>query len=210
MVAQNIFFYLLSAVVLGAALSVVTTRNVVRGALFLALVFAGVAGIFILLAAEFLAVTQVLVYIGAIIVVMLFGIMLTRAKIGQETSLTHKHWWMGAGTATLLFGVMAYALVDSYEDEPLATSRDGVVSGVTGEPVDDDLRIDDVVSYSGSADVGYDSGDDEADDADEQGGSNVATISDAIFGVYLVPFEAVSVLLLASLVGAIVIARKDR
>ena len=226
MVAQNVFFYLLAAFIIGAALAVVTTRNVVRAALYLALVFVGVTGIYILLAAEFLAATQVLVYIGAIMVLMLFGIMLTRARIGRESDMTHKHWWVGAGTAVAMFGVMAYALTDSYEDEPLATNRDGVVSGITGGEVDDDLRIADVVS-SGFGSVDDEDGEDAesadaADDTDgadavdddvpmaDRGGSNTATVSDAIFGTHIIPFEAVSVLLLASLVGSIAIARKDR
>ena len=67
---------------------------------------------YILLAAEFVAATQVLVYIGAIVVLFLFGIMLTRAKLGADQDLTHKHWCGGAATALLLLGVMAYALID--------------------------------------------------------------------------------------------------
>jgi NADH-quinone oxidoreductase subunit J len=187
MVAQNIFFFLFSALIIGCALAVVTSRNVVRAALYLALVFAGVVGVYILLAAEFVAVTQILVYLGAIMVLMLFGIMLTQARIGKEVGLTHKHWWAGAVTAVLLFGVMAYALVDSYEDHALISSNEGEESQILpGEEVATDIQINDV------------------------DGSNVATISDEIFGVHIVPFEAISVLLLASLVGAIVIARRDR
>lgn len=189
MVAQNVFFYLFAALILGGSLAVVTTRNVVRAALYLVMVFAGVAGTYILLAAEFLAVTQILVYIGAIMVLMLFGIMLTRARIGKEPDLTHEHWWVGAATALLLFGVMAYALVDSYEDHALASSKDeptSKIAQVDADEITTDLRI---------------VGDDD---------SNASEISDAIFSAHLVPFEAVSVLLLASLVGAVVIARRDR
>ena len=80
MVAQNIFFYVIAAGMVGAAIGVVTTKNVVRAALYLIAVFAGVAAQYLLLAAEFVAVTQILVYIGAIMVLMLFGIMLTRAQ----------------------------------------------------------------------------------------------------------------------------------
>ena len=69
------------------ALRVVTTKNVVHAALYLVLVLAGAAAQFILLAAEFVAVTQVLVYIGAIVVLFLFGIMLTRAPIGGDADL---------------------------------------------------------------------------------------------------------------------------
>jgi NADH-quinone oxidoreductase subunit J len=170
MVAQNIFFYLLAAVMVASAIAVVTTRNVVRGALYLILVFAGVSAQYVLLAAEFVAVTQVLIYIGAIMVLMLFGIMLTRAKIGREVDLTHNYWYVGLATAVVLAGVMGYALIDQFGDRKLP----------------EDLRVDAVA------------------------GSNTATVSDAIFSQYLIPFEAVSVLLLAALVGAIVIARKDR
>ena len=102
MVAQNIFFYVIAAGMVGAAVAVVTTRNVVRAALYLIAVFAGVAAQFILLAAEFVAVTQILIYIGAIMVLMLFGIMLTRARIGRDVDMTNDHWWVGVGTALLL------------------------------------------------------------------------------------------------------------
>ena len=170
MVAQNIFFYVIAAVMVAAALVVVTNRNVVRSALALIVVFAGVAAQFILLAAEFVAVTQVLVYIGAIMVLMLFGIMLTRARIGRDVDATNDHWWAGVLTALLLVGVMGYALIDYFGDDPLPAERQ--VTGVNG--------------------------------------SNTATVSDAIFSQYLIPFEVISVLLLAALVGAIIIARKDR
>lgn len=170
MVAQNVFFYLIAAVMVVAALAVVTTRNVVRAALYLVVVFAGVSAIYILLAAEFVAVTQILVYIGAIMVLMLFGIMLTRAKIGREMGLTSDRWWEGLITAVLVLGVTGYALIDAFGDSVMPR----------------DLRVDRV------------------------GGSNAATLSDTLFAQYLIPFEAISVLLLATLVGAIVIARKDR
>jgi NADH-quinone oxidoreductase subunit J len=166
----SVFFYLIAAVMVGAAIVVVTSRNVVRAALALIVVFAGVAAQFILLAAEFVAVTQVLVYIGAIMVLMLFGIMLTRARIGRDVNATNDHWWSGVITALLLLGVMAYSLVDYYGGDELPADR----------------QINSVA------------------------GSNTATVSDSIFSQYLIPFEVVSVLLLAALVGAIVIARKDR
>ena len=91
MVAQNIFFYVIAATMVGAAAGRGgTSRNVVRAALALIVVFAGVAAQFVLLAAEFVAVTQVLVYIGAIMVLMLFGIMLTRARIGRDPDIDQR------------------------------------------------------------------------------------------------------------------------
>jgi NADH-quinone oxidoreductase subunit J len=112
----------------------------------------------------------VLVYIGAIMVLMLFGIMLTRSRIGRDGDMTNDHWWVGIVTAVLLVGIMGYALIDYFGDDPL--------------PVDRQVATVD--------------------------GSNTSTVSDAIFSQYLIPFEVISVLLLAALVGAIVIARKDR
>ena len=132
--------------------------------------FAGVAGQFILLAAEFMAATQVLIYIGAIMVLMLFGIMLARARIGRDVDATNHHWIVGIATAALLAAVMAYALIDRWGDDPLPADR----------------QVDAVAD------------------------SNTATVSDSIFSQYLIPFEIVSVLLLAALVGAIAIARRDR
>ena len=83
-VAQNVAFGIIAAIMIFAALCVVTTNNVVHAALWLVMVLAGVAAQYILAAAEFVAVSQVLVYIGAVMVLFLFGIMLTRAKLGGE------------------------------------------------------------------------------------------------------------------------------
>ena len=172
MVAQNIFFYLFAAMITWSAIRVVTTKNVVHAALYLVAVLAAVGAEYILLAAEFVAATQVLVYIGAIVVLFLFGVMLTRARIGQDQDLTHRSAVLGGiATSLLLFGVMAYSLIDEF--------------GWTRTPLPADTRIATV------------------------NGSNSATVSDSIFSTYLVPFEVVSVLLLAALVGAIVLARKD-
>jgi NADH-quinone oxidoreductase subunit J len=163
-VAQNIAFGILGLAVAIAAVKVVTTRNIVHAALYLIVVLAGIGAQFILLASEFVAVTQYLVYIGAIVVLFLFGIMLTRAPIGVMPHLTGKNWPVALGVSVLLFGVMTWALVDYFEDtelpqpEIVATTRD---------------------------------------------------VGDSIFSQYILPFEAVSVLLLAALIGAIVLARRD-
>jgi NADH-quinone oxidoreductase subunit J len=171
MVAQNIFFYAIAALIVFSAIRVVTTHNVVHAALYLVAVLAGVGAQYVLLAAEFVAATQVIVYIGAIIVLFLFGIMLTQTRIGRDQNLTNRRWFSGALTGALVFAVMAYALIDEY--------------GWTRTKLPADTRIAHV------------------------NGSNTATVSDAIFGHYLVPFEIISVLLLAALVGAVVLARKD-
>jgi len=166
MVAQNVFFGIICAVIVVAAIRMVTTKNVVHAALYLVAVLAGLGANYILLAAEFLATTQVLVYIGAVTVLFLFGIMLTRARIGREARLTNEMWPVALGVAVLLAGVLSYALIDEFGDEEVA-------------------------------------------DASALAVANTAQVSDSVFGTYLLPFEAVSVLLLAALIGAIVLARRD-
>jgi NADH-quinone oxidoreductase subunit J len=126
-------------------------------------VLAGVAGIFILLAAEFLAIVQILVYIGAIVVLFLFGIMLTRAPIGKSNELDNDQRWVGAVVGIGLFALLGAILYDGFEKTK--------------------IQSDDVAR---TADVGL-----------------------SIFQTYVIPFEVISVLLLAALVGAVVIARRD-
>ena len=106
MVAQNIAFYLMAVAMVGAAVRLVTTKNVVRAALFLAIVLGATAGMFILLLAEFVAWVQVLVYIGAMVVLLLFGVMLTRAPIGRESDLDNDSSWVPALVAVFLLGAL--------------------------------------------------------------------------------------------------------
>jgi NADH-quinone oxidoreductase subunit J len=170
-VAQNVAFGILAAASVFAALRLVTTKNVVHAALYLVVVLSSVAAIYVLLFAEFVAVTQLLVYVGAVVVLFLFGIMLTRADIGRGQNLDNDQRGIAAVTALFLVGVLTYALVDLFGDDKFVESH---ISNAT------------LTAERGSRVVG-----------------------DSIFSTYLVPFEAVSLLLLAALVGAIVIARRD-
>lgn len=115
-VAQNIAFGIIAAVMIFGALAVVTTKNVVHAALWLVVVLGGVAAQYILAAAEFVAVSQVMVYIGAVTVLFLFGIMLTRAQIGSEDGLNNTNWALGIPVAALLMGLLAYVVLDFAED----------------------------------------------------------------------------------------------
>lgn len=166
MVAQNIFFGIIAAAMVVSAVRVVTTKNIVHAALYLVVVLAGVAAQFILVGAEFTGVTQVLVYIGAVIVLFLFGIMLTRARIGREVEVDAERKWIAGLVAVVLFAVMSYALVDAFEDTDIEANT-ALVPQTTQQ------------------------------------------VSDSIFRDYLIAFEAVSFLLLAALIGAIVVARRE-
>jgi len=104
---QPVIFGILALVALGAALMVVTTRNLLRAALWLILAFFGIAGIFVLLNAEFLAVTQVLIYVGAISTLIIFAIMLTRNLMDPRQPRFNAQWGVVGGFAALLFVALA-------------------------------------------------------------------------------------------------------
>jgi NADH-quinone oxidoreductase subunit J len=119
-----VVFYILSAVTLFAAAGVVTTRNVVYAALFLLTALAATAGLFVLLLAEFLALVQVLIYGGAIVIVLLFAIMLTRSNT-YETSTEHRQWPIAAIASAVLFGLITASFFNDAERFN-STIRNGV------------------------------------------------------------------------------------
>ena len=105
-----VLFYIAGMVTLLGAIGVVTTRNVVHAALFLLTSLAGVAGVFVLLYAEFLALVQVLIYGGAIIIVILFALMLTRA--GEYEAATENRRWPYAAVVSIgLFVLLVFAFI---------------------------------------------------------------------------------------------------
>ena len=104
---QSVIFAILAGITLGSALMVVTSRNLLHSALWLIVSFFGIAGIFILLQAEFLAVVQVLVYIGAIAMLIIFAIMLTRRIMDPQQPRFNSQWGVVGGFAALLFVSLA-------------------------------------------------------------------------------------------------------
>ncbi len=105
---QQVIFLLLALSTLGAALMVVISKNLMRSALWLILTFFGIAGIFILLRAEFLAVVQILIYVGAIAMLIVFAIMLTRGLMDPKQPRFNTQWGVVGGFAALLFVGLAY------------------------------------------------------------------------------------------------------
>jgi NADH:ubiquinone oxidoreductase subunit 6 (subunit J) len=157
-------FFVLAALALVGGFLAVTLRNLVRAALGLILSFMGVAGIYFVLEAEFVAIVQVLIYIGAISVLILFAIMLTRGLM-TNTGTAENGQWVGAALIAVLF----FAIL-------------GVVAVGTNWPVPG-------TPTAVPADL-------------------ITNLGTQLVTTYLLPFEAVSLLLLAALVGAIVIARE--
>ena len=161
-------FGLLGVVALGSGLLVVTTRQLVHAALYLVVCLGAVAGCYLLLSAEFVAWVQVLIYVGAVVVLLLFGLMLTRAPIGVSTDLDAPpaQRWLATAVAVGLAGVVVATTVDAFHGEHIELGDDAV---------------------RGSA----------------------ASAGAALFRAWVLPFEVLSVLLLAALVGAIVLSRRD-
>ncbi len=161
---QEVLFWALAVMMTVAAVRVVTARNVVHAALYLVGTLLGAAALYVLLFAEFVAWVQVLVYVGAVVVLMLFGLMLTRAPIGKG-NYDNDQRLLAALCAGAMFGVIAWVLSEAFGQKKIdLTVERPATSGHIGE---------------------------------------------AIFSDYVLPFEVVSVLLLAALVGAVVIARRD-
>jgi len=104
---QQVIFALLGLITLGAAVMVAASRSLLRSALWLILSFLGIAGIYILLQAEFLAVVQVLVYVGAIATLIIFAIMLSRNVMDPKEPRFNDQWGLAGGFAALLFVVLA-------------------------------------------------------------------------------------------------------
>jgi NADH-quinone oxidoreductase subunit J len=110
-VAQGIF-YLIAALAVAGGLGVVLLRNAVYAALFLILTLLSVAGIYILLASEFLALVQVLIYGGAVTVLLIFALMLTRTADLPET-MVGAQWPAAAFASSLLAGLLIAAVATS-------------------------------------------------------------------------------------------------
>jgi NADH-quinone oxidoreductase subunit J len=131
--AQTIAFFVFALFILGGGLGVVTTNNLIHGTLYLILSLFGVAGFFVLLSAPFLASVQVLVYIGAIAILIVFAVMLTRSMTRLRD--IYNHQWLLSGIAgVLLFGLLAIGVIlpvwgqsGSQSDQPVSDAVVGTV-----------------------------------------------------------------------------------
>jgi NADH-quinone oxidoreductase subunit J len=163
---MNTAFWILSAVtVLGAVLAV-TLRNLVHCVFALVLFFLGIAGHYFLLRADFVGAAQILIYIGAVAVLILFAIMLTRNVTGSEgpREVLAGKWWAGMGTAVLIAGLLWVAI-----------RRDAISAALPATAP----------------------------------GTSVADLGRLLVSDWVVPLEAMGVLLTAALIGAVVIALEE-
>jgi NADH-quinone oxidoreductase subunit J len=162
---DDLLFLLFGMVMLGSALLVVIGRNIIRSGLWMILSFASLAGLYAMLGATVVAAAQVLVYIGAISVLVLFAIMLTQSKEGPNRLVFHHQAW-AAGIASVVLAVILAAVL-------AATQWPGQVA--------------------------------------ERTGTNVREVARLLFdrAGYVLPFEVVSVLLLAAVIGGVFLAKRE-
>jgi NADH-quinone oxidoreductase subunit J len=160
----DVVLILLGLLAIASALLVVTTKQIVHAALWLVVSLGAVAGCYLVMSAEFVAWMQVLIYLGAIVVLLLFGLMLTRAPIGPSEELTGTNRVVGLLAGVTTTALLVVLLVDAF-------SRT-------------------MVDLDGPA-------------------STASVIGQAVFRYWVLPFEALSVLLLAALVGAIALSKPD-
>ena len=125
---DDLIFLLLAGVMLGSALLVVLGRDIIRSALWLILSFAALAGVYGLLGSAFLAISQVLTYVGAIAVLILFAVMITQSKGGPAKLVFNRQWWAGALAAIVLVILMATSIMltewDVAEEVQVAEARE--------------------------------------------------------------------------------------
>ncbi len=162
---SDVVFTILAVVIVVSGLMVVSLRNIFHCALALIVCLSAVAGIFILLGAEFLAAAQILIYVGAVSILMIFAIMLTSRLGTQKNSQTNENVAVAVVAALFFFG-FAWFTIDATDVWNLAD---------TPLPA-----------------------------------NNTFEIGRLLMSDFMVPFEVVSVLLVAALIGAIMLAREER
>lgn len=159
----TVIFYVVSAITVGSAAMVAFSRNIVYSAFSLLGTFAGVAGIYVFLGADFVAAVQVLIYVGGILVLILFAVMLTHRI--TDVQITNRA--AGRVPALVVIGIFLLLLLQTIQETPWVKAKEVVYAATT------------------------------------------ARIGDLFLEDYLLPFELASLVLLAALIGAVVLSRKE-
>ena len=185
MVFEDVIFWILAIGSVGGALGVVLVKDIFRGALLLVLVFLAVAGVFVMMNAEFLAVVQVLIYAGAIAILIIFAIMLTREV--QQGNLPNRLQPAAVLLPCLLLAAFVFVAVDTdwnlLSDRPDLQERVELVQTHTIGGIPEELR-------------------------GEIPGSERSGLGELLINDFVLPFEVASVLLLAAIIGALVLVRE--
>lgn len=127
---EFVAFFILSAIMIGGAVLMISLEKVVHMVISMAAVFLGLAGMYILLDAEFVAFVQVLIYAGAVTVLMVFGIMMTKHQPSQPEPIKPLHEALIAVGALSLFGILFYAIRTTtfHEPQPFQSGEDNTLA----------------------------------------------------------------------------------
>ena len=127
---ELVLFYIFAAIAVVSAILLITRHNVVHSAAFLGSTLFAVAGIFLTLHAEFLAGVQVIVYVGGILVLFVFVIMLISVERSERERQFNRQWTIGLVTAAILVGEIAYGLYQGKDSLNLPTAVPAAAAGV--------------------------------------------------------------------------------
>jgi NADH-quinone oxidoreductase subunit J len=137
-----LIFAILALVTLAGAVLAMSLRNLVHCALCLMLAFGGLAALFLQLDAQFVGLAQILVYIGAVAILIVFAILLTRGSESPQQAAVTPSWVMGAGVAVLTFGSLAAAVLASSVMPSAATPKADVASAVAVKRIGEKLMAE--------------------------------------------------------------------
>ena len=187
---EQVVFWALAVTAISAAVGVVMVRDLFRAALLLATVFVAVGGFYVLMNAEFLAVVQILIYVGAIAVLFIFGVMLTRDV--QQGNAPNRLQIPAAVVSALLLAAMIFTAV-STDWTTLASA------GLENKSQIAQTQAVGIVDAERLVESGL-----SAREVEDVAGGGLA---DLLVGDFVLPFEAVSLLLLAAAIGGLALAR---
>jgi NADH-quinone oxidoreductase subunit J len=205
MTLPDILFYVMATLTAVSAVAVVLTQNIVRAATWLLFALAGTAGIFFLLGADFLGATQLLIYVGGTLVLVVFGVMLTAQSPFITMKISAAEWTISLAVGLLLYGVLAVALT------AVEAPESSLNVPLDQKALDDARQRGETRSLLGSKYLGAAL----LGDARATPGATL-TGAPAVAGrnrermTYLLPFEIISVHLLVVLIGAAYLARAKR
>lgn len=170
---MELAFLILTVMTLASAWAAMRLRNLVHCALCLAVTFAGLAGFYLLLSAQFIGLAQVLVYVGAVSILVVFAILLTRGSdpAAAPADLFSKTWFTGLAVTALAAGTLIIAV--------LTTKAFSAERGMIP-----DVMIEKTI--------------------------NVKRIGQLLMTRYVLPLEVIALLLTAALIGAVIIAMKEK
>jgi NADH:ubiquinone oxidoreductase subunit 6 (subunit J) len=158
-------FIIIAVLTLAGAIAALSLRNLIHCALALTVAFAGLAALYLQLGSQFVGFAQILVYIGAVAILIVFAVLLTRGSEAPEKSILSPTWLRGVGVATAVFVVLGYIVLRSSLTHQSLTERPEVPIRLLGE---------------------------------------------RLMTTYLLPLEAIGLLLTAALIGAVIIAMQDK